>query len=80
MIPRCFPSAITLQWSWDFWYWNELENYLPGISSVYFAAVGVVGGLYVCNPSSLKVDILLKINLELICTNAVKLPVYTSSN
>ena len=58
----------------------KLVNYLPGISSVYFAAVGVVGGLYVCNPSSLKVDILLKINLELICTNAVKLPVYTSSN
>ena len=31
---------------------------------VYFAAFGVVGGLYVCNLSSLEVDLLLKNNLE----------------
>jgi len=52
----------------------KLVNYLTGISSVlsmevfkrkvYFAAVGVVGGLYVWNLSSLEVDILLKNNSE----------------
>ena len=31
---------------------------------VYFAAVGAVGGLYICNLSSLEVDILLKNNSE----------------
>lgn len=53
---------------------TKLVNYPTGISSVlsmevfkqkfYFAAVGVVGGLYVCNLSSLEVDILLKNNSE----------------
>ena len=52
----------------------KLVNYPTGISNIvsmdvltqraYFAAVGVVGGLYVCNLSSLEVDVLLKNNSE----------------
>ena len=53
----------------------KLVNYRTGISSVllsmevfkrkvYFAAVGVVGGLCVCNLSSFEVNILLKNNSE----------------
>ena len=70
---RRFPSAITLQWSWDFWYRNKTcklsdwhfkcSIYGSFKRKVYFAAVGVVGGLYVCrNLSSLEVHILLKNN------------------
>ena len=52
----------------------RLVNYPTGVSSVecmdfltqlaYFAVVGVTGGLYVCNLSTLKVDVLLKNNSE----------------
>ena len=71
---RCFPSAITLQWSWDFWYRNETcklsdWNFKFSIHGSFktkslLCSCCVVGGLYVCNLSSLEVDILLKNNSE----------------
>lgn len=54
----------------------RLVNYPAGVSSVesmdvltqlvYFAAVGVIGGLYACNLLTLKVDVLLKNNLGIV--------------
>ena len=53
---------------------TKLVNYPTGVTSVlsmevlerkaYFAAVGDVGGLYVCNLSSLEIEVLLKNNSE----------------